>query len=65
MKPMDGAQGQRLDAVFFGKLCDTASAQKKQIMRPGAVNFYKMCGQVRLIFSKCAAIMRQFYEIVR
>ena len=29
-------------------------------MRPGAVNFCKMCGKMRSIFAKCAVIMRRF-----
>ena len=50
-------QGRRLDAVFFRTLCGIASAQIMrpgapcgkflQNVRPGAVNFCKMCDQLR------------------
>ena len=47
-------QRQRLGAVFFGKLCGTASAQKGIF-----------CGQVQLIFAKCAARCGEFLQNVR
>ena len=46
---------------YFWQIMRYRIRPKRHIMRPGAVNFCKMCGQVRQIFAKCAAIMRRFY----